>query len=34
MIILRPVDIEEEIRAALAEYFTAYVRTRVFEPCM
>lgn len=26
MIIIRPVDIEEEIRAALADYFTAYVR--------
>lgn len=26
MIILRPVDIEEEIRAALADYFTVYVR--------
>lgn len=26
MIIYRPVDIEEEIRAALADYFTVYVR--------
>lgn len=26
MIIIRPVDIEEEIRAALADYFTAYAR--------